>query len=107
MADFNSIKHGLKQFDVLMSDDAFTQAIKQFQKEAENKLNQVETLQIKTEESYQKVVCFYGENVKGIQPDEFFKIFYTFTSSWQVRCIHNHSYEQNTNNMSNRNVQVI
>ncbi|KAG1198021.1 hypothetical protein G6F70_006166 [Rhizopus microsporus] len=83
MTDFCEIKNGLKQFDVLSGDDSFTEIMKHFQTEAESKVSQVEQLQVKSDELFQKTVSFYGENVQTVQSNEFFKIFHTFITSWQ------------------------
>ncbi|RCH80247.1 hypothetical protein CU098_003624, partial [Rhizopus stolonifer] len=62
---------------------AFGIKITSINKEAQDKLTRVEQLQKDTEQSFEKVVCFYGENIQRIQPIEFFRIFYVFVSSWQ------------------------
>jgi hypothetical protein len=59
--------------------------MKHFQTEAESKVSQVEQLQVKSDELFQKTVSFYGENVQTVQSNEFFKIFHTFITSWQVK----------------------
>ena len=87
MSDFSSIKKGLKQFDILSSDDSFTGTMKAFQKEAQTKFDDIDLLQQDTDASFEKVVLYYGENSKTMQPSEFFRIFQTFTASWQVSCV--------------------
>ncbi|KAG1121834.1 hypothetical protein G6F42_012044 [Rhizopus arrhizus] len=82
-SSFATIKKGLKQFDVLSSDDAFTNTMKQFQKEAKDKFDQVEKLQVESEASFEKVVLFYGENTEKTQLNEFFSIFHVFVNNWQ------------------------
>lgn len=84
-SSFATIKKGLKQFDVLSSDDAFTNTMKQFQKEAKDKFDQVEKLQVESEASFEKVVLFYGENTEKTQLNEFFSIFHVFVNNWQVK----------------------
>lgn len=84
MSSFSSIRKGLKQFDVLSNDDAFTNTMKEFQKEAKEKFDQVEKIQIKSESSFEKVVSFYGEHVEKTQLNEFFGIFHVFINNWQV-----------------------
>jgi hypothetical protein len=84
MSSFSSIRKGIKQFDILSSDDAFTNTMKEFQKEAKEKFDKVEKIQIKSEESFEKVVSFYGENVEKTQLNEFFSIFHVFINNWQV-----------------------
>lgn len=84
MSEFSSVKKGLSQFDILSSDDTFTETMKAFQKEAKLKYDIIDQLQQDSETSFQKAVLFYGENVKTMQSNEFFKIFYTFVSNWQV-----------------------
>ncbi|CAO3610251.1 unnamed protein product [Mucor fragilis] len=82
-SNFAAIKKGLKQFDVLSSDDAFTHTMKQFQKEAKDKFDQVEKLQAESETSFEKTVVFYGENADKTQLNEFFSIFHVFVNNWQ------------------------
>lgn len=84
-SSFASIKKGLKQFDVLSSDDAFTCTMREFQKEAKIKFDQVDKLQSESEASFEKAVSFYGENVQKTQLNEFFNIFCVFINSWQVK----------------------
>jgi uncharacterized protein YjaZ len=83
LSDFSSVKKGLNQFDALTSDDNFTETMRAFQKEAKSKFDMIEQLSQDSESSFQKVVLFYGENIKTMQSNEFFKIFYTFTNNWQ------------------------
>lgn len=84
MSDFATIRKELKQFDILSGNDIFIQQMKEFQKEAQNKYNSIEKLLKETEASYENVVSLYGENNKTMQPNEFFKIFFTFTTCWQA-----------------------
>lgn len=84
-SEFSTIKKGLKQFDSLSSEDSFTETMKAFEKEAQKKFDSLEQLQQKSDTSFEKVVSFYGENTKTMQPNEFFRIFHTFATSWQVR----------------------
>ncbi|CAO3653877.1 unnamed protein product [Mucor hiemalis] len=83
VSEFSNIKKGLKQFDVLSSEDSFTETMKAFEKEAKKKFDMIEQLWQKSDSSFEKVVSFYGENSKTMQPNEFFKIFYTFSTSWK------------------------
>ncbi|KAI9473530.1 MAG: hypothetical protein EXX96DRAFT_578379 [Benjaminiella poitrasii] len=84
MSDFSSIKKGLNQFDQLThDDDSFVQVLKEFKKEATEKVEHLEALRKESEAAYEKVVSFYGENPLKMLPNEFFKIFQIFTSSWQ------------------------
>lgn len=85
VSEFSNIKKGLKQFDVLSSEDSFTETMKAFEKEAKKKFDMIEQLWQKSDSSFEKVVSFYGENSKTMQPNEFFKIFYTFSTSWKVK----------------------
>ncbi|GAN04863.1 hypothetical protein MAM1_0075c04328 [Mucor ambiguus] len=82
-SSFATIKKGLKQFDALSSDDGFTHTMKQFQKEAKDRFDQVETLQAESEASFEKVVSFYGEDADKTQLNEFFSIFHVFVNNWQ------------------------
>lgn len=82
-SEFSTIKKGLKQFDSLSSEDSFTETMKAFEKEAQKKFDSLEQLQQKSDTSFEKVVSFYGENTKTMQPNEFFRIFHTFATSWQ------------------------
>jgi hypothetical protein len=108
MSDFSIMKKGLKQFDILSGEDNFVEIIKEFQKEASNKFDQVEKVAQEFEQAYESVVLFYSENSKTMQPNEFFKIFSTFTISWQVSskrvmCV---EMEENSKSFFNRNVPL-
>lgn len=59
--------------------------MKQFQKEAKDKFDQVEKLQAESETSFEKTVVFYGENADKTQLNEFFSIFHVFVNNWQVK----------------------
>lgn len=85
MSDFASMKKDLKLFDILKGEgDTFVENMKIFQKRANDKFKQVEKLAQAYQEAFESVVLFYGENSKTMQPNDFFRIFSTFTSSWQV-----------------------
>lgn len=85
MSDFATIRKDLKQFDILSGQDNFIQHMKEFQKEAQEKVKLVENLFKETDQAYEHVVILYGENNKTMQPNEFFRIFSTFTTTWQVK----------------------
>ncbi|KAL0089033.1 hypothetical protein J3Q64DRAFT_1443535 [Phycomyces blakesleeanus] len=66
-------------------DDKYADVMRKFRDEAAEKFDELEVRYTSMDVAYKDVVGFYGENPGQIQPDEFFGIFKTFTSSWEVR----------------------
>jgi hypothetical protein len=58
--------------------------MERFYLEATIEFNRVYLLRDKMNESYEQVVRFYGEDSVTMPPDEFFGIFKTFTTTWEV-----------------------
>jgi cytokinesis protein len=69
------------------ADDQFYKFVAQFQEEAVPKFDELEVRYTAMDIAYKDVVTFFGENASEMKPDEFFGIFKTFTSSWEV-CYH-------------------
>jgi hypothetical protein len=61
--------------------------MERFYLEATIEFNRVYLLRDKMNESYEQVVRFYGEDSVTMPPDEFFGIFKTFTTTWEVSYI--------------------
>lgn len=59
----------------------------EFFQEATTEFKRVYLLCDKMNETYNNVVKFYGEDPAKMSPDEFFGIFKTFTTSWEVNNI--------------------
>lgn len=83
-SEMASMKKGLNQLGQLLGDDTFIDQMHEFGNKAQIKFDQIEQLYNESESSYQTVLAFYGESKSTMQPNEFFKIFSTFTSHWQV-----------------------
>lgn len=64
--------------------DRFGEVMERFYLEATIEFNRVYLLRDKMNESYEQVVRFYGEDSVIMPPDEFFGIFKTFTTTWEV-----------------------
>ncbi|KAI7867438.1 hypothetical protein BDF14DRAFT_1968074 [Spinellus fusiger] len=64
-------------------DDNYAVTMQKFREEAVEKFDELEIRYTSMDVAYKDVVGFYGENPGQIQPDEFFGIFKTFTSSWE------------------------
>jgi hypothetical protein len=69
----------------LAADDRYHQFSEDFQKDAVPKFDELEVRYTAMDVAYKDVVTFFGENPQEMKPDEFFAIFKTFTSSWEVR----------------------
>jgi cytokinesis protein len=65
-------------------DDQYYKFVSQFQEEAVPKFDELEVRYTAMDIAYKDVVTFFGENASEMKPDEFFGIFKTFTSSWEV-----------------------
>ena len=57
-----------------------------FRDKALSKFEELEVRYTSMDVAYKDAVSFYGENPSEMKPDEFFGIFKTFTSSWEVNC---------------------
>jgi hypothetical protein len=69
----------------LSPDDQYYKSISEFQEEAIKKFDELEVRYTSMDIAYKDVVTFFGENAAEMKPDEFFGVFKTFTSSWEVR----------------------
>lgn len=65
--------------------DHYAQIMRNFRDEAIEKFEELEVRYTSMDVAYRDVVGFFGENPDQMKPDEFFSIFKTFTSSWEVR----------------------
>lgn len=99
-SEIATIKKGLAQLDQLQGQDKFIEKMQVFKEEAKIKFDQIESLLNETESSFEKVVLFYGEK-SLIQPNEFFKIFQTFTQHWQVTIIVFQTFKDKLKNIKN------
>jgi cytokinesis protein len=96
--DYNEIRVGLQKLiqeldnhypetdDETQSEeiDSYAQVMRQFRNEALEKFEELEVRYTSMDVAYKDVVSHYGENADQMKPDEFFSIFKTFTSSWEV-----------------------
>lgn len=96
--DYNEIRVGLQKLieelenhydeDFEAPDgDNYAQVMRNFRNEAIEKFEELEVRYTSMDVAYRDVVSYYGENPDQMKPDEFFGIFKTFTSSWEVSCI--------------------
>jgi cytokinesis protein len=94
--DYNEIRSGLQKLiqelethyddDYESPDgDNFVQVMKNFRDDAIEKFEELEVIYTSMDVAYRDVVGYYGENPDQMKPDEFFGIFKTFTSSWEVK----------------------
>lgn len=65
--------------------DNYADVMKKFRDEAIEKFEELEVRYTSMDVAYRDVVTYFGENPDQMKPDEFFSIFKTFTSSWEVR----------------------
>lgn len=65
--------------------DNFASVMRTFRDQALEKFEELEVRYTSMDVAYKDAVAFYGENPAEMKPDEFFGIFKTFTSSWEVR----------------------
>ena len=93
--DYNEIRAGLQKLIQELENhypededepegDNFAQVMRNFRNEAIGKFEELEVRYTSMDIAYKDVVTYYGENPDQIKPDEFFGIFKTFTSSWEV-----------------------
>lgn len=69
--------------------DSYAQVMRQFRNDAIEKFQELEVRYTSMDVAYKDVVTYYGENPDQMKPDEFFSIFKTFTSSWEVIVLEN------------------
>lgn len=74
----------------LDDDDHYAQVMRNFRNEAIEKFEELEVRYTAMEVAYRDVVSYFGENPDQMKPDEFFSIFKTFTSSWEVNTYSRH-----------------
>lgn len=67
--------------------DNYAQVMKKFRDDAIEKFEELEVRYTSMDVAYRDVVTYFGENPDQMKPDEFFSIFKTFTSSWEVRLL--------------------
>lgn len=65
-------------------DDRFSEVMMPFIEHAEMRVSLAETAMNEMSEAYKACVKFYGEDPAIMKPDEFFGIFKTFMSSFEV-----------------------
>lgn len=97
--DYNEIRVGLQKLiqeldnhypenendeDATEEGDNYAQVMRNFRNEAIEKFEELEVRYTSMDVAYRDVVSYYGENPDQMKPDEFFGIFKTFTSSWEV-----------------------
>jgi cytokinesis protein len=67
--------------------DNYAQVMRNFRNEAIEKFEELESRYTSMDVAYRDVVGYFGENPDQMKPDEFFSIFKTFTSSWEVSLV--------------------
>jgi cytokinesis protein len=93
--DYNELRVGLQQIiyelDRHYGDDYeapqgdnFERIMTSFRDTSVEKFDQLEVRYTSMDVAYKDVVSYFGENPGDMKPDEFFSIFKTFTSSWEV-----------------------
>jgi cytokinesis protein len=93
--DYNELRVGLQQIiyelDRHYGDDYeapqgdnFERVMTSFRDASVEKFDQLEVRYTSMDVAYKDVVSYFGENPGDMKPDEFFSIFKTFTSSWEV-----------------------
>lgn len=93
--DYNELRVGLQkiihELDCHYSDDyeppegdRYVDVLTNFKDMAVEKFDQLEVRYTAMDIAYKDVVTYFGENPNDMKPDEFFSIFKTFTSSWEV-----------------------
>lgn len=65
-------------------EDCYAEVMRKFRNEALAKFEELEVRYTAMDVAYKDVVTYFGENPDQMKPDEFFGIFKTFTSSWEV-----------------------
>lgn len=93
--EYNELRSGLQklidELDAHYGDDYkpepgdnFAKTMVEFRDKALEKFEELEVRYTSMDVAYKDAVAFYGENPNEMKPDEFFGIFKTFTSSWEV-----------------------
>lgn len=96
--DYNELRVGLQKLiqeldrapeeeeeqDSSAGQDRFVEVMTAFRDTAIEKFDQLEVRYTSMDVAYKDVVTYFGENPRDVKPDEFFSIFKTFTSSWEV-----------------------
>lgn len=94
--EYNELRSGLQQLNqeltthydeetyVANTGDNFAKIMHQFCRDAIEKFNELEIRYTSMDVAYKDAVTFFGENPSEMKPDEFFAIFRTFMSSWEV-----------------------
>lgn len=94
--DYNELRVGLQKLiheleryadgeNELDDNDRFVEVMTAFRDTAIEKFDQLEVRYTSMDIAYKDVVTYFGENPRDMKPDEFFGIFKTFTSSWEVK----------------------
>lgn len=94
--DYNEIRVGLQKLiqelenhydeeEETPEGDNYAQVMRNFRNDAIEKFEELEVRYTSMDVAYKDVVGYYGENADQMKPDEFFGIFKTFTSSWEVK----------------------
>lgn len=98
--DYNELRVGLQKLtheldrhytedndqEEIAANDRFVEVMTSFRDYAIEKFDQLEVRYTSMDVAYKDVVTYFGENPRDMKPDEFFGIFKTFTSSWEVSC---------------------
>jgi cytokinesis protein len=94
--EYNELRSGLQQLTqelathydeetyVANPGDNFASTMHKFCRHAIDKFDDLEIRYTSMDVAYKDAVTFFGENPSEMKPDEFFAIFRTFMSSWEV-----------------------
>lgn len=93
--DYNELRSGLQKLIQELDShygedyeapegDNYAKVMHEFREKALEKFEELEVRYTSMDIAYKDAVSFYGENPAEMKPDEFFGIFKTFTSSWEV-----------------------
>lgn len=86
--DLATLEKELKMDDYKDGDHqtSFISVMSLFHDNAKKRYQELEDLRKDMQSSYDSLVRFYGEDPGKMAPDEFFGIFSTFVTSWEVSC---------------------
>ena len=93
--DYNELRVGLQKLmheieryekdeEEPIAHDRLLEVMNNFRDSAIEKFDQLEVRYTFMDVAYKDVVTYFGENPRDMKPDEFFGVFKTFTSSWEV-----------------------
>lgn len=93
--EYNELRTGLKSLSDEINNhykedmefeegDNFATIMREFRSMSVSRFEELEVRYTSMDVAYKDVVVYFGEDPEAMKPDEFFSIFKTFTSSWEV-----------------------